>query len=146
MVSISYHFRNIKKAPNGGHHRRATPTQPAYIDETGGSESECMPLLGGANSATPHLSDGIAPARLSASGRAKPDGFSVAEPPSLVFKNGGFSEATKKHLEMSERNPTAAITGLRSGHQLTFHCCCPLKQIRVHGMVGCLSGKVYQTP
>ena len=103
-----------------------------------------MPLLGGANHWPPHLSDGIAPARLSERSERSclHDGFSVAEPPALVFKNGGYPEAPQKTFGNSDRNPTTAITGLRSGNQLALHRTCPLKQIRVHGMVGLFPNRV----
>ena len=82
-----------------------------------------MPLLGGANSATPHLSDGIGLAPIERNEVQRSclhDGFSVAEPTSLVFKNGDFPEAAKKTFGNSNRNPTAGITGEDSTTQFAF--------------------------
>ena len=75
-----------------------------------------MPLLGGANTETHQVSDGIGLARLSrtqCSGRACTTGISVAEASALVFKTAVFPETAQKSFGKSDRNPTAGITGER---------------------------------
>ena len=79
-----------------------------------------MPLLGGANSTTPHLSDGIGLARLSASGRACTTGFPSRSQPLWFSKTAVFRKPRTKHLEKSGRNPTAGITGEDSTTQPAF--------------------------